>query len=179
MTHSLDLGPEAGVNSTLATLRLLDRPAAPLASGAHLVPGVFMDFDPEARIEAEVESRPGSLFSARFTVEGEARWMALHIRLDADFDLSGRMMLGLACRSTAPESTTFRPCLRTGAAEGFTDIFFRKTAIAYAEPSLHLDALLTEAHPDLARTAPWRELILFFRPETGAIDLQDLRLFTI
>jgi len=89
------------------------------------------------------------------------------------------MLLGLACRSTAPASTTFRPCLRNGTAEGFSDLFFRKTAIAYAEPSLHLDALLTEAHPDLTLAAPWRELVLFFRPETGAIDLQDLRLFTI
>lgn len=178
MTHSLDLGPEAGVNSTLATLRALDRAAAPLAPGEPLVPGVFMDFDPEARIEAEVESRPGALLSARFTVEGEARWMALHVQL-GEIDLSDRMLLGLACRSTAPASTTFRPCLRTGAAEGFSDLFFRKTAIAYAEPSLHLDALLSESHPDLTLPAPWRELVLFFRPETGAIDLQDLRLFTI
>lgn len=178
MTHSLDLGPEAGVNSTLATLRLQDRAAAPLAPGDHLVPGVFMDFDPEAQILAEVESRPGALFSARFTVEGEARWLALHIQL-GEIDLSDRMLLGLACRSTAPASTTFRPCLRNGNAGGFTDIFFRKTAIAYAEPSLHLDALLTESQPDLALAAPWRELILFFRPETGVIELQDLRLFTI
>lgn len=178
MTHSLDLGPESGVNTTLATLRALDRPAARLAPGDPLVPGVFMDFDPEARITAEVESRPGRLFSARFTVTGPARWMALHIKL-GDIDLSDRMLLGLACRSAAPESTTFRPCMRNGAAGGFTDLFFRKTAIAYAEPSLHLDALMIEEHPDLAIAAPWRELVLFFRPETGAIDLQDLRLFTI
>lgn len=179
MTHSLDLGPEAGVNSTLATLRALDRAAAPLAPGEPLVPGVFMDFDPDARIQAEVESRPGTLLSARFTVKGTPRWMALHFQL-GEIDLSDRMLLGLACRSTAPASTTFRPCLRTGAAEGgFSDLFFRKTAIAYAEPSLHLDALLSESHPDLILPAPWRELVLFFRPETGAIDLQDLRLFTI
>ena len=178
MTHSLDLGPEAGSNSTLAALRLLDRPAATLPQGEHLVPGIFLDFDPEARITAEVESRPGSLLSARFTVEGTARWLALHIQL-GEIDLSDKMILGLACRSTAPESTTFRPCLRNGAAEGFSDLFFRKTAIAYAEPSLHLDALQLDTHPDLALHAPWRELILFFRPETGVIDLQDLRLFTI
>lgn len=178
MTHSLDLGPEAGVNSTLAALRQLDRPAAPLVPGEHLVPGVFMDLDPEARIKAEVESRPGTLLSARFTVQGEARWLALHVQL-GDIDLSDRMILGLACRSTAPESTTFRLCLRNGTAEGFSDIFFRKTAIAYAEPSLHLDALMIEAHPDLNMASPWRELVLFFRPETGVIELQDMRLFMI
>lgn len=178
MTHSLDLGPEAGVNSTLATLRHLDRPAAPLVPGEPLVPGVFMDVDPDARIESEVESRPGSLLSARFSVEGPARWLALHVEL-GDIDLSDCMLLGLACRSTAPDSTTFRPCLRNGTADGFSDIFFRKTAIAYAEPSLHLDALMIEAHPDLNVSSPWRELVLFFRPETGAIELQDLRLFMI
>ena len=178
MTHSLDLGPEAGVNSILATLRQLDRPAAPLGPGEHMVPGVFMDVDPEARIISEVESRPGSLLSARFTVESEARWLALHVEL-GDIDLSDRMILGLACRSKAPESTTFRPCLRNGTADGFSDIFFRKTAIAYAEPSLHLDALMIEAHPDLNIAAPWRELVLFFRPETSEVELQDLRLFMI
>jgi len=89
------------------------------------------------------------------------------------------MLLGLACRSTAPESITFRPCLRNSTADGFSDIFFRKTAIAYAEPSLHLDALMTDSHPELKVAASWRELVLFFRPESGAIELQNLRLFMI
>lgn len=178
MTHSLDLGPEAAGNSLLASLRLLERPSAPLAPHDHLVPGIFFDFDPEAKITAMVESRPGSLLSARFTVEGPARWLALHIQL-GETDLSDKMLIGMACRSLAPSSTTFRPCLRTPGEEGFSDTFFRKTAISYAEPSLHLDALQIESHPELAIHAPRRELILFLRPETGEIDLQDIRLFTV
>jgi hypothetical protein len=178
MSHSLDLGPEAASNSLLAALRLLERPASTLAPHEHLVPGIFFDFDPEAKISTQVESRPGSLLSAQFTVEGTARWLALHINL-SETDLSDKMIIGLACRSMAPGSTTFHPCLRTNGEEGFSDIFFRKTAISYAEPSLHLDALQIESHPELTIPAPQRELVLFFRPETGEIDLQDIRLFTV
>lgn len=178
MTHSLDLGPEAGINARMAVLRALDRATAPLPAGEPLVPGVFFNTDPEAPTGIAIESRPGALMRAEFTVPAGARWLALHIALE-ECDLSGRMMFGLVCRSAAPQSTTFRPCLRTGTAEGFRDIFFRKTAIAYAEPSLHLDALVIDDHPDLAAPAPWRELVLFFRPETATIDLQDLRVFVI
>jgi hypothetical protein len=178
MTHSLDLGPEAGVNSTLATLRLLDRSAAPIARGETLVPGIFLDFDPEGGVEAMVHSTPDTLFSAEFTVTGDAGWLALHIAL-GEIDLSQHMMFGFICKSMAPQSTTLRPCLRSGTAEGFSDIFFRKTIITYAEPSLHLDALMIDEHADLNVAAPWRELVLFFRPESGSYDLQDLRVFMI
>lgn len=178
MTHSLELGPDAGINSTLAALRLMDRDEAPLAAGEHLVPGVFLDFDPEAGVEAMVQSRPGGLLSIRFETERPARWLALHVELGA-FDLTDRMLFGLACRTASPEATTIRPCLRNGSAEGFSDIFFRKTVISYAEPSVHLDALAVADHADLNVTVPWRELILFFRPEGGAVDIEDLRVFVI
>ncbi len=178
MPHSLDLGPEAGVNATLAMLRLLERSADPIAAGEDLVPGIFLDFDPQGGIEAEVQSAPDTLLSARFTVQKDAGWLALHIAL-GDIDLSQQMMFGFVCKSQAPQSTTLRPCLRNGTAEGFSDIFFRKTLISYGEPSLHLDALMIDEHADLKMAAPWRELVLFFRPETGAFDLQDLRVFMI
>ena len=38
---------------------------------------------------------------------------------------------------------------------------------------------MIDEHADLKMAAPWRELVLFFRPETGAFDLQDLRVFMI
>lgn len=177
-THSLDLGPEAGANALLAQLRQLDRPAGPISSAEPLLPGLFFVTDPESDTRITLESRPGMLFAADFAVTGRARWLALHIALDG-LDLEGRMILGLCARSLAPQSTTFRPCLRNGRDGGFDDIFFRKTAVAYAEPSLHMDALLIENQPLLAAPAPWRELVLFFRPETGRIELQDLRLFTV
>jgi hypothetical protein len=178
MPHNLNLSPDAAVNTTLATLRLLDRPAALLANNEQLVPGISLEYDTEAELTATIESQPGLLFSAQFSVEGPARWISLHIALD-DIDLAGRMIFGLVCRSKASQTTTYSPCLRSGTTDGFSDVFFRKTVIAYAEPSLHLDAIMIEDHIDLNINAPWRDLVLFFRPETGSIDLQDLRVFVI
>lgn len=178
MTYNLDLGPEAAVNALLAQLRHLDRAAAPLASGEHLLPGLYFATDPEAKTRITLESTRGRLFSAKFQVNGRARWLGLHLKLDGT-DLGGRMIIGLCIRSQAPHSNTFRTCLRNGRDDGFDDIFFRKTVVAHAEPSLHLDALLIEDHPRLANPAPWRELVLFFQPESGQVEVQDLRLFVV
>ena len=178
MSDSLDLGPESGVNSRLAVLRQLTREPAPQPAQEPLVPGLFFDTDPEAPTTVTVTSRPGELLKAEFDIAGKARWLGMHINL-TDCPLDGKMLLGVAIRSKAPLSQTFRLCLRNGREGGFDDIFFRKTAIAYTEPSLHLDALSLADHPGLAAPAPWRELILFFRPENGAIDLQDLRVFAL
>lgn len=178
MPHDLDLGPEAEGNSKLAVLKELDRPVNKLASGEEIVPGVFMAFDPDAPTSADVQSEPGKLISAKFKVEGAARWLGLHVKL-GDMDLSRSMIFGIACRSKAPSSTTFRPCLRSGGPNGFKDTFFKKVAIAYAEESLHLDALQIDQHADLMTSAEWRELILFIRPESGELEINDLRLFTV
>ena len=95
-------------------------------------------------------------------------------------DLTQAQTLGMICKSASAYATTFQPCLRSGRTEGgFTDHFFRKRVLTHGQPSLHLDALLMEAEPEIPRKAPWRELLLFFRPETSRIDLQDLRLFIV
>ncbi|NVO25735.1 hypothetical protein [Donghicola mangrovi] len=151
---------------------------AKLVAGEDIVSGVFMAFDPEAPTKAEVQSKPGKLISAKFKVDGTARWLGLHIKL-GNMDLSKSMIFGIACRSQAPRSTTFRPCLRSGGPNGFKDTFFKKVAIAYSEESLHLDALQIDQNADLMAPADWRELILFIRPETGSLELNDLRLFTV
>lgn len=173
--HNLDLGPEAGVAHMLAVLRGLDA-AGDLLSDVAIVPGVFCSFDPEGVTRGRFESRPGQLLSATFEVERPGRWLALHLQLGA-LDLTGQQVLGLVCRCAAPEATTFRFCLRSGIEGGFRDSFLRKTVLAHTDSSLHLDVMLLEDHPDIPATAPWRDLILFFRPEGGHIDLQDLRLF--
>ena len=178
MPDSIDLGPEAGVNSRLAALRQMTRNEAGLAANEPLVPGLYFVTDPEAPTTLMIASHPGSLLSARFQVEGQARWLGLHLDL-SDCALPEKMLLGVAIRSLATSSLTFRLCLRNGREGGFDDIFFRKTAIAYPEASLHLDALTLAEHPALTAPAPWRELILFFRPESGFIDIQDMRVFAL
>ena len=178
MSESLDLGPESGANSRLAVLRQLNRELSPLALGEPLVEGVHFNADPSVKSTIAVASRPGMLMSAKFDIESGAQWLALHISM-SDCVLEGKMLLGIAIRSSAAQSLTYRVCLRNGHEGGFDDIFFRKTVIAYAEPGLHLDALSIAEHPVLAASAPWRDAVLFFRPESSKIELQDLRFFAI
>lgn len=177
MTHNLDLGPEAEANHRLAVLRGLAA-EGDLHSDTAIVPGLFFSFDPESVTRGRFRSQPGRLIEAGFEVERPGRWMAMHLKLGG-LDLTGRQAVGILCRSAAPEATTFRVCLRSGVEGGFRDTFFDKAVLAHAEPSLHMDMLLPETLPGLPRIAPWRDLILFFRPESSQIDLQDLRLFIV
>lgn len=176
--HNLDLGPDAGANHLLAMLRQQDM-QGDLVSGLPILPGLFFSLDPDSVTTGTYASAPGLLLEADFTVEHPGRWMALHIAL-GDADLTGRQVLGVVCKSASPQTTTYRICLRSGRETGdFVDHFLRKTVVAYASPSLHLDALQIEADATLPLQAPWRELILFFRPETSRIALHDLRIFIV
>lgn len=178
MTHSLDFGPEAAINTRIAELRGLQRPRKRINNDQPLVPGVFFNSDPGGRVSIEAECLPDNLVRAHIAVDGPAQWVGMHIAL-GDLNLENRLLLGVAIRSRSPKSTSFRACLRTGQAEGFTDTFFRKTVVTYEEPSLHLDALMVSEHAGIAGPAPWRDLILFFRPETATVNLQDLRVFIL
>lgn len=178
MTDNLDFGPDAQANHALAVLRGLSFEGE-LAPGQALVPGIFFTWDGESEMRVTGKSQPGQLLEAGFTASRPGQWLSLHVALGAA-DLTGAQTFGLVCKSASPYATTFQPCLRSGLAEGgFSDHFFRKRVLTHGQPSLHLDALLMEADPELPRTAPWRELVLFFRPETSRIDLQDLRLFIV
>jgi len=178
MTDSLDLGPETGVNSRLAVLRELDIDEAPHSAGQGLVPGVFFVPDAESQTTLTLESRQGLLLRASYDIQGTARWLGLHIDM-ADCSFAGKSLFGIAMRSRAPWVTTFNLCLRNGREGGFDDHFFRKTGLTFPESSLHLDALALPDTPSLWGHAPWRELILFLRPESGSIDLLDLKVFTL
>lgn len=176
--HNLDLSPDAGANHLLALMRQMDM-QGDLTSGLPILQGLFFSLDPDSATTGTYTSAPGLLLDMDFIVEHPGRWMALHVALGAA-DLTGRQVLGVVCKSTSPQATTFRVCLRSGQeAGGFVDHFLRKTVVAYASPSLHLDALQPEADPTLPLTAPWRELVLFFRPETSRITLHDLRIFIV
>lgn len=179
MPDSIDFGPEAGLNSRLAVLRQLERAPHPIVAEELVVPGFYIALDPEALTTVTLASEPGSLLSAHYEVQGHARWLGLHLDM-SDCALAGKSLFGVAIRSLADPSTTFRLCLRNGReGGGFDDHFFRKTAIAYPQSSLHLDAITLAEEPSLWSHAPWRELILFLKPESGAIDLIDLKVFVL
>lgn len=178
MTDNLDLGPDAQANHALAVLRGLDF-EGDLQASQPLVPGIFFTWDSDSDLRVTGRSQPGRLLDASFTVARPGPWLSLHVSL-GPVDLTRAQTIGFICKSSSAYATTFQPCLRSGRAEGgFTDNFFRKRVLTHGQTSLHLDALLLEADPDVPRTAAWRELLLFFRPETSRIDLQDLRLFIV
>ncbi len=178
MTHNLDFGPDSQANHALAVLRGMTF-KGDLTSDRRLVPGVFLAWDAESDLRARAVSRPGSLLELDFSVARPGKWLALHVELGA-VDFNNLQAVGLVCKVVSPYATTFRTCLRSGQeGGGFVDRFFRKQVLSHSQSSVHLDALLPGVDHDMPRTAPWRELILFFRPETSRIDLQDLRLFMV
>lgn len=179
MAHNLDLGPEAGLTHALALLRAADLtlPVAPgPAPDVVLQPGVFLSLDPEGAVAGSLRSAPGGLVALDLKVERPGRWIALHFAL-GETGLAGRLVLGFACRTTAPAATPLRVALRSGTEGGFVDRFFRKTLVAHAEPSVHLDAIAIAEAPDLPLAPVWRDLILFLRPESQRLAIEDLRLF--
>ncbi|SEO24127.1 hypothetical protein SAMN04488103_11627 [Gemmobacter aquatilis] len=177
MPHNLSLAPDAEVNATLALLREGEL-SGDIVSNQQLLPGLFFSLDPESETTGRFRSEPGRLLDMEFNAATPGRWMALHLAL-GPADLSGRQVLGVVCRCSSPQTTTFRFCLRSGRDGGFTDSFLRKTVVATTGSGTHLDALVLDGDPVVPAVAPWRELILFFRPETSQILLQDLRVFIV
>ena len=94
-------------------------------------------------------------------------------------DLRDAAVLGVVCKSQAPEATAFRFCLRSQAADGFRDVFLPKHVVAYAEPSTHVDLLKLEGRDDVPARSEWRDLILFFSPQPAVVKLMDLRVFVV
>lgn len=177
MADNLHLGPEATVNHSVALLRAatFDKAVEPEVK---LVAGVFLSVDPDVEIRGRMTSISGELLTVHFEMERPARWAGLHFQM-GDLDFGDRQLLGVVCRSQAPKAGTFRICLRSGNEGGFHDMIFRKTVVAYAEPSIHLDALELARESLVPKRSTWRELILFFQPETLDVSLLDFHVFVV
>lgn len=174
---NLMLGPDAQANHTLALLRGMAL-EGDMVSGEELVPGLWFDIDPAAEAEGQYSSREGELISARFNVPKPGQWLGLHVNLGTA-RLSSRSLVGLVCRSTAPEPVTARICLRTGVGDGFTDRFFTKRMISFDKPSMHLDALQLTGAEGGALEETWRQIIIFFDVRSFEMTIEDLRLFLV
>ncbi len=177
MADNLLLGPEAGINHSLALLRAdsFERPVDPRVD---LGPNVFFSVDPEASVSGSITSAPGTLLSLHLTPHGPTRWISIHMKLGGS-DLRQVQILGVICRSQAPKSMTFRMTLRSGVAGGFVDTMFRKTAVAYAEDSVHLDLIDLSRDLSVPREAPWREIILMFDTTAIEVTLLNFGVFSI
>lgn len=177
MIDNVLFGPESGVNHGLALLRAqsIDKPVRPKVD---LVPGIFLSIDPDATVTGTLSSAPGEILSLRVNPEGSTRWISIHLQMGGA-DLRQVQMLGVVCRSRAPQAMTFRMVLRSGIEGGFVDTAFRKTTVSYAEPSVHMDVLDLTREPAIPRQSGWREIILMFDHTAFDLNLLNFGVFTV
>lgn len=178
--NNLFLGPDAQVRFLLQNLSAYKGTGGINRLETQVIDGVKFSNDPDAGIVGDYASKEGSLLSVRMRPRKAVtpRWQALHMSL-GEAPLFSTMLLGIAIKSEAQKSITTRVCLRSGRDGDFVDVFFPKTMISFAEPSLHLDVLQLDKTPDIPRAAEWRDLILFFRPGEIELDLLDARVFIL
>lgn len=177
MTDNISLGPDAQLNHALRVLRTGSMEGE-IADEVRVLPGVTLRADPALGAGGRYASPEGRLFDLDVTVSGEGGWLALHMGFPAR-DLTGFGVIGLACRTAAPEIQVIQPCLRSGTEEGFEDCFFDKHILTQPEESSHVDALPVGHRAQLPVEAPWRELILFLPTRPFRWSLLDLRVFAV
>ena len=175
MADNIFLGPQAGLNHSLASLRsatidLPILPEMPLASG------ITVSSDPNVDVRGRISSTPGVLFSLHLDPLQRPRWVSLVLDMGV-VDLSAPQWLGLVCASQSPRAVTFRILLRSTIDGGYVDSYFRKTVAAYSEPTTHLDALDVTRDQTVPRGPTKREVILLFEPVTQDLHMLNLGVF--
>lgn len=138
----------------------------------------FFVIDPEGQIKGNFETGNGNVLKLSYRIIRPVRWVGLHIAA-GNFDLQGRSIAGLICKSHADHAVTSRACIRSGYEGGFTDIFLPKHIVSYAEPSTHIDLLQVEKETDLPKKADWRELVIFLPVADTNITISELKFFVV
>lgn len=175
--HNTSLARDAQLNHAIALLGAEAR-SGDLADLVVPAPGTFFSVDPEAGLSGTFATAKDGLVRITYTTERRPRWAALHL-VAGGIDLSEATLLGIVCKTQAPEASTFRVCLRSGTSDGFVDAFLPKTVVAFSQPSIHVDLLRLDQSGEVPKTAAWRELVLFFQPNSADVLLQDLRVFIV
>ncbi len=175
--HNTHFGLDAQVNHRIAALRAVPG-EGDLKDLASPLPDVFFSIDPEAELGGRFRNGGEDLIHLSYDVVKKPRWIGLHLAAGA-LDLTGSTVLGVVCKSQGREAATFRICLRSAAQDGFVDAFLPKTVVAFAQPSVHVDLLRLDATDAVPEQAAWREIVLFFQPDSADITLHDLRVFIV
>ena len=175
LADNIFLGPQAGLNHSLAVLRAatIKRPVLPETL---LVHGVNLSCDPDVDVRGQILSEPGTLFSLHLDPQKRPRWVSLVLDMGV-VDLTAPQWLALVCASQSPKAVTFRIMLRSIIDGGHVDSFFRKTVAAYSEPTTHLDALDVTLDQTVPRGPTKRELILLFEPVAQNLHLLNFGVF--
>ena len=147
-----------------------------MQSAVVLVPGIEFQADPEAELRGTVASVPGEVVAMDLAPNGPVRWVSLSFDLGI-VALTDVQMLGVFCRTQAPKSLTFRMVLRTTIEGGFVDTAWRKTVVAFQNPSIHMDALDLSRETDVPRPAARRELIVMLPQAAFALSVLNFGLF--
>lgn len=177
MMDNLQFGVDAELNHKFNVMRAISGNGA-VADGVVPGLGTFFSIDPEGDFDGTYDTGGGAVLTLKCTVRRAPRWMALHAPLGG-VDLGRSSVFGVVCKTSAPRAVTFRVALRSAAPGGAVDAFFPKHVVAYAEESTHVDILKLAGRDDVPATADWRDLILFFGPETSALTVQDFRVFIV
>ncbi len=175
MPDNLNFGPQAGANHALARLRAttLD---LPVAAEVPLVPGITFTTDPNAPPRGRLVSTPGALLSLHLDPQDNPRWISLALDLGVS-GLPSEQWLGVVCAVQSPRAITFRILLRTTLDGTPVDSYFRKTVVAYAEPTTHTDVLDLTRDATVPRGPARREVILLFEHMAQDLHLLNLGLF--
>ncbi|MEO8243513.1 MAG: hypothetical protein ABI832_14505 [bacterium] len=175
MTNNLAIGPTAAVNHSLALLRAAAFEIA-VEPRLPLVPGIVLATDPAAVVLGTVTSRPGEMLSLHLMPQGPVRWVSLTLDLGW-IDFGALDLLGIVCRTRAPRAVTMVVHLRTALEGGNVDVAFRKSVVAYAEPSLHMDAFDFSRDLGVPRGMAKREVVVMFEHTDFAVDLLNFSVF--
>lgn len=175
MINNIHLGPVAGVGHAIALLRA-ENFVKPVQPAVVLVPGIEFQADPEADLRGTITSVPGEVVALDVAPNGPVRWISLGFDLGI-VALTDLQILGVFCRTQAAKSVTFRMVLRSTIEGGFVDTMWRKTVVAFQNPSIHMDALDFSREPGIPRPATRRELILLLPQEAFALHLLNFGVF--
>lgn len=179
MADNILIGPDAQLRFSLQLLRAHKGRGKIAGDRTPIIDSVFLSTDPDAQVTGDYTADATNMVKLQMrSRKGPSRWQGMHIVM-GPVDLSKAAVIGIVARSQSPSSMTTRICLRSGGGGQFTDNFFPKTMVSFAQASTHLDVLDMADINDLPRQAQWRDLILFFQGDTVDLDLLDLRFFVL
>ncbi|MBB6191284.1 hypothetical protein FHS51_001511 [Sphingobium wenxiniae] len=112
MSDNLFFGPDAQVNHTIGMMQT-EKSQGSITDGARVGPNVFFVIDPEGQIKGNFETGNGNVLKLSYRIIRPVRWVGLHIAA-GNFDLQGRSIAGLICKSHADHAVTSRACIRSG-----------------------------------------------------------------
>lgn len=180
MISNIFLGPDADVRFALSRLRAHETTGRITHNEVNIVPGITLSHGPGGKIKGSYSSGPNNMIALSMTSKTATspEWQCLTVSM-GPMDLTGAAVIGVAARTSSPQSTLSRVILRSGRGNDYIDISFIKAIASFSEPSTHIDVIEISNFPNLPLQSEWRDMIIFFRPGPLEIDIIDFRFFVM